>query len=337
MDIGSLEIHEQHSKDIGQINTHKNEPLQAQHYFSNQTRPSIASQDHKLAVGPRQVSLNPSALKDRPEVADAGGLQTMKKSLSNTCSHLNFNVASPQSNNFAGNSIFKGQATGNQAFQGFQKERKKMLSSSRSIQSLIPNQLRETHLLNHRNNMRLGSTQKNSELNGTQGPLQNREQIQLTGPAELKLGRADLTQLSLMKLNYKLKMVDLSNNKIRSLPSELLLLTNLVSLNIKGNVLEALPEDVGSRGDKLRKGFVGAPNIRLANTMSWSNLSNLQDLIVSENKLRRLPDNIGSCSNLRNLQIIGNQLCEIPASFANLTSLESLNFEWFMYLDPPQQ
>ena len=155
---------------------------------------------------------------------------------------------------------------------------------------------------------------------------------------ELKIVRTDLTLLSVKKLNLQLKMIDLSNNKIRSLPPELLLLSNLVSLNLKGNLLESLPKDKVKcdsfiQNDKQRS-RISSVN---SSNMSWANLTKLQDLNVNENKLRRLPDNIGSCISLKNLLINCNKLCEIPASFADLNNLESLNFEWFMYLDPPQQ
>lgn len=147
--------------------------------------------------------------------------------------------------------------------------------------------------------------------------------------------RGDLSHLNLSRLNNKLKVIDLSSNKLRFLPTEILLLTNLVTLNLKGNLLEALPNDVPNKSDKASKGFTNSPNLRIANTMSWSNFSKLEELNVSDNKLRRLPDNLGACKNLKSLIIIGNQLCEIPASLANLGGLESLHFEWFMYLDPP--
>lgn len=118
----------------------------------------------------RQVSLNANILNNRYNYEQ--GLNSLKKSLSNTCSQLNMNVVSPQSNDYSG--------VGGLAFQGYVglqpqentiSERKKMLSSSRSIQSLITNQLRDTQLLNnqHVKNTRLGSTQKNSEFGGTYG------------------------------------------------------------------------------------------------------------------------------------------------------------------------
>jgi Leucine-rich repeat (LRR) protein len=105
-------------------------------------------------------------------------------------------------------------------------------------------------MLNQKNQLRMGSTQKHSELGATQNTVQVREQLQFSGPAELVVNRSDLRHLSVSRLNYQLKIIDLSCNKIKSVPPEILLLVNLVSLNLKGNQLETLPEDRGGNGDK---------------------------------------------------------------------------------------
>ena len=149
--------------------------------------------------------------------------------------------------------------------------------------------------------------------------------------------KENLSSISLQSLNYKMKAIDLSQNKIKVLPSEILLLSNLTHLNLKSNLLEFLPDDQRSRDGKSKRTYHASPNIRRANTMSWINLSKLEDLNISDNKIIRLPDSLGFCSKLKNLLINSNKLCDIPASFSELTNLESLNFEWFMYLDPPQQ
>lgn len=71
-------------------------------------------------------------------------------------------------------------------------------------------------------------------------------------------------------------------------------------------------------------------------SVGWGALQCLEDLNLSENNIVRLPDTLGLCRAMKHLAINDNNLCEIPETFRELQNLESLNFEWFMYLDPPQ-
>ncbi|CAJ1975351.1 unnamed protein product [Sphenostylis stenocarpa] len=96
-----------------------------------------------------------------------------------------------------------------------------------------------------------------------------------------------------------LKMMNLDGNRITSLPDELDQLVRLERLSVSRNLLESLPLTIGS-------------------------LRNLVLLNVSNNKLQSLPESVGSCFSLEELQANDNLIEELPSSVCNLSQLKSL-------------
>jgi Leucine-rich repeat (LRR) protein len=93
------------------------------------------------------------------------------------------------------------------------------------------------------------------------------------------------------------------------LPSEIGKLKKLKILNVSQNQIRALPEFKETRL--------------------------LEELIINDNKIDNLPFSIGACDSLKVLQIHHNKIKQVPETLEKLKNLKSVNFEWFLYFDPP--
>ncbi|KAM8934642.1 E3 ubiquitin-protein ligase LRSAM1 [Pelodytes ibericus] len=108
-----------------------------------------------------------------------------------------------------------------------------------------------------------------------------------------------------------LKVLDLHDNKMTSLPVDIGCLTSLRVLNIERNLLRSLPDSIGD-------------------------LVQLQTLNVKGNKLKILPASVQGLRSLRTLDITENRLQELPASLANVQTLEMLSVDTSAMLYPPE-
>ncbi|NXS21795.1 PIDD1 protein, partial [Mystacornis crossleyi] len=117
--------------------------------------------------------------------------------------------------------------------------------------------------------------------------------------------------------------LDLSFNRLSTLPSCILQLPSLRVLLVSHNSLVTLPEDFGCLS-KLT--FFSAMKNQLKDLpRSIGKLSMLQDLDLSENALELLPEEVGNLHNCTELDLSGNRLLSIPDSLANLKSLRRLH------------
>ncbi|NXP84435.1 PIDD1 protein, partial [Passerina amoena] len=117
--------------------------------------------------------------------------------------------------------------------------------------------------------------------------------------------------------------LDLSFNRLSTLPSCILHLPSLRVLLVSHNSLVTLPEGFGCLS-KLT--FFSAMKNQLKDLpQSIGELSMLQDLDLSENALELLPEEVGNLHNCTELDLSGNCLSSIPDSLANLKSLRRLH------------
>lgn len=119
------------------------------------------------------------------------------------------------------------------------------------------------------------------------------------------------------------------NKSIKKYPSELADLPNLKHVSLRFNNLKQIPK-VFKELNQLET-LVLSNNRFLAST-KWEYLSQMKalkslDLSYSLQNLSILPEEIGHLQNLRELNISGNKLKELPKSLKNLTRLEKLHCE----------
>ncbi|XP_075026609.1 E3 ubiquitin-protein ligase LRSAM1 isoform X2 [Calonectris borealis] len=98
------------------------------------------------------------------------------------------------------------------------------------------------------------------------------------------------------------KVLDLHDNQLASLPADIGQLTSLQVLNLERNLLKCLPQSIGD-------------------------LAQLQMLNVKGNKLKELPATVSGLRSLRTLDISENTLQELPRVLAHIRTLETLTLD----------
>ena len=111
----------------------------------------------------------------------------------------------------------------------------------------------------------------------------------------------------------------------QALPVELQQMRSLLKLEIIGGRLSVLPESIGKANMKLQSLIATRTNI--STLPDITKLPMLLELYVFNNKIVKLPRNIGDIKTLTYLQAFGNRLSALPASIGDLTSLEVLGIQ----------
>ena len=118
------------------------------------------------------------------------------------------------------------------------------------------------------------------------------------------------------------RVLDLSDRKITSIPPEIGRATGLEVLKLNNNRLQSLPSQLGTlkrlkRIELLDNRFTKVPRVLLS-------LSGLRSLDLDSNRLTRIPD-LSALSDLRNLSLCANELDSLPEALGKLSKLRVLN------------
>ncbi|SFX59659.1 Leucine Rich Repeat [Azotobacter vinelandii] len=156
-------------------------------------------------------------------------------------------------------------------------------------------------------------------------PMSTLEQLrrgELAGSARLTLS-ADLDAFpeEIFALADSLEILDLSGNRLTSLPADLPRLGKLRILFCSDNPFSVLPEVLG---DCPRLEMIGFKANRIHHLPAAALPPALRWLILTDNRLEHLPTELGERPRLQKLMLAGNRLRTLPASLAGLERLELL-------------
>ncbi len=150
--------------------------------------------------------------------------------------------------------------------------------------------------------------------------LEQLKRGELAGTTRLDLS-ADLTEFppEIFDLADSLEILNLTGNRLSSLPADLHRLHRLKILFCSHNRFTEVPASVGQCQQLEMVGFK-ANQIRLLPAEALP--PRLRWLTMTDNRLEQVPESIGRCSRLQKLLLAGNRLQALPASLARCTNLE---------------
>ena len=145
----------------------------------------------------------------------------------------------------------------------------------------------------------------------------------LAGATRLDLPSCGLGEFprEIFDLADTLEILNLNGNALRDLPDDLGRLHRLRILFGSENAFEHLPPSLGGCP---RLEMVGFRNNRIASLPAEALPPLLRWLILTGNRLRALPDAIGGCNLLQKLMLSGNRLAVLPEELAQCERLELL-------------
>jgi hypothetical protein len=118
-----------------------------------------------------------------------------------------------------------------------------------------------------------------------------------------------------------LEQLDLSGNRITTLPDEFTELRSLRRLFLSNNPIEVFPRVLGQLP---HLEMVGLKSCRLRRVDEDALPQQLRWLILTDNQLESLPESLGHRPRLQKLALAGNRLRSLPRSLVNATALELL-------------
>jgi len=125
----------------------------------------------------------------------------------------------------------------------------------------------------------------------------------------------------ILDLADSLEVLNLSGNKLTTLPAGLGRLRKLRILFCSDNNFTTVPEVLG---DCPQLSMVGFKANQLRTLPAAALPAALRWLILTDNQLATLPTELGHCAHLQKLMLAGNQLRQLPAALAQCTRLELL-------------
>jgi len=145
---------------------------------------------------------------------------------------------------------------------------------------------------------------------------------QLKGIARLDLA-CDIQEFprEIFDLADTLEVLNLSGNALSALPDDLSRLSKLRVIFCSDNRFTQLPEVLSSC---VHLEMVGFKANRIREVAAAAISPRLRWLILTDNQVSALPDSIGSCARLQKLMLAGNQLADLPEAMRGCVGLELL-------------
>lgn len=140
--------------------------------------------------------------------------------------------------------------------------------------------------------------------------------------------------LEILSLADSLEILDLSENQLTSLPSELSQLKKLKIIFASNNLFTALPEVLGAC-ESLE--MVGFKSNQIKHVPADALPAKLRWLILTDNCIETLPDSLGERPRLQKLALAGNKLTALPLTLAQSSNLELVRISANNLTECPEQ
>lgn len=156
----------------------------------------------------------------------------------------------------------------------------------------------------------------------------------LRGATHLKL-RCDLTEFpaEIFSLEDTLEVLDLSGNRLSSLPGDFARLQHLKTVFFSDNLFTELPPVLG---ECKQLGMIGFKANRIERVSEESLPPTTRWLILTNNRISELPKSIGRCLPLQKVALAGNRLQSLPAEMAACRNLELLRISANVFSELPE-
>jgi len=126
----------------------------------------------------------------------------------------------------------------------------------------------------------------------------------------------------------KVRVLDLSRQKLHIFPKEIIKLKNLQSLKLIKNKLDSIPANISSL--KYLQYLNLSKNKLESFPAGVAELSNLKSLIINQNYIKSIPFNIKNLHSLEYLDMWSNDLSEVSENIKYLTNLKELDLRVIM-------
>jgi len=144
-----------------------------------------------------------------------------------------------------------------------------------------------------------------------------------------KTGVCNLTESSIVEfpgelldsvLLKKIRALDLSSNKLPSIPPAVESYEVLKSLILENNKIRCIPDEIG----KLTKLEILniSKNLLTELPSTLCHLKSLREMNASENALRKFPTQLGGLRNLCHVNLAHNKITEVPDGISSLEAVE---------------
>jgi len=147
---------------------------------------------------------------------------------------------------------------------------------------------------------------------------QRLETAQKTGC--LALCDLKLQEVPPLPSDFPLRTLNLSNNRLTALPPSITAITSIKILEVKNNKLQSLPEPMGEL--KSLQSLHLDSNLLSALPPSIQLCASLKQVSLSHNALTELPEALCALPHLELLDLSSNTLTCVPAHVASLTATE---------------
>ena len=143
----------------------------------------------------------------------------------------------------------------------------------------------------------------------------------------------DIPQIYYDKNQNSIKIIDLSNNRLKEIP-KITQFSNLIIINLDKNLIKTIGNEVFSQ---LRPELFSISN-NLIESLSNDQISNwktcLKVLNISYNQIYELDPPLFELTGLNTLYINNNKFTHVPTLFQKFGALRNFKFDWFKYTIP---